>query len=222
MGRVMVYEWRLSYRIDHWVSVMAVAVLVFTGFYIHWPFIAGGTDSYIMAWMRFFHFLSAYALILGFIVRVYLAFNSSSRKCGKFIFGSILLRDFFCLMKNIPDMLGYYLFIKKTHKDYWKYNPLQALAYLSMMLLTVFMIFTGLSLYKGRLFGFIEAYQSFAWVKSMLGGESYTRVLHFLGMWVFIIFISLHVYFSLLHTLIEKDKTFTSIFTGYKLRKKTS
>jgi len=42
MEQGLKYEWSWPIRIDHWIRVTAVTVLVFTGFYIHWPFIAGG------------------------------------------------------------------------------------------------------------------------------------------------------------------------------------
>ena len=77
MGNTMIREWSAGYIIDHWVRVISIVVLTFTGLYIHWPFIAGGPESFIMAWMRFFHFIAAYALILGLVVRVYMAFRST-------------------------------------------------------------------------------------------------------------------------------------------------
>mgnify|MGYP000197513902 CR=1 FL=1 len=215
MEKELKYEWNWAYRLDHWVRVIAVAVLVFTGFYIHWPFMGGGPDSFLMAWMRFFHFVASYAIVLGLVVRVYMAFNSAFDRDWK-DFG--ILKN----LKDLPGILGYYLFIKGSHKEYRKYNPLQALAYLFIALLIVLQILTGLSLYTGKLFGFINAQESFRWVNTLLGGESYTRIWHFLSMWVVIIFVGVHVYMGLLQTVVNKDKTITSIFTGYKLKKKSS
>ena len=54
MKEELVKDWSLGYILDHWIRVVAIAVLVFTGIYIHTPFIAGGPDSTIMASMRFF------------------------------------------------------------------------------------------------------------------------------------------------------------------------
>jgi Ni/Fe-hydrogenase 1 B-type cytochrome subunit len=208
----MIREWSAGYIIEHWVRVLSIVVLTFTGLYIHWPFIAGGPESFIMAWMRFFHFVAAYALILGLVVRVYMAFRST--------FDSDW-RDFSITenIKNIPDILGYYLFIKGSHKDYRKYNPLQALAYLFVALVIIFTALTGGALYHGRVFLILTAPDSFRWVSSLLGGESYTRIWHILAMWFFIIFMLIHVYMSIMISMINKDKTFSSIFTGYKLKK---
>ena len=212
MGNSMIREWSAGYIIEHWVRVISIVVLTFTGLYIHWPFIAGGPESFIMAWMRFFHFIAAYALILGLVVRVYMAFRSTFDSDWK---------DFSITenIKNIPDILGYYLFIKGSHKDYRKYNPLQALAYLFVALVIIFTALTGGALYHGRVFLILTAPDSFRWVSSLLGGESYTRIWHILSMWFFIIFMLIHVYMSIMISMINKDKTFSSIFTGYKLKK---
>ena len=212
MEKEKVREWSLGYILDHWIRVVAIAVLTFTGFYIHWPFITGGPESFIMAWMRFFHFVAAYAVILGLVVRVYMAFRSTFDSDWK-DFG--IARN----IKNIPDILGYYLFINKSHKEYRKYNPLQALAYLFIGLVIVFSALTGFAVYHGNVFWLIPAPDSFRWVSAMLGGESYTRIWHILTMWVFICFVLVHVYLSLMSSLVNKDNTFTSIFTGFKLKK---
>jgi Ni/Fe-hydrogenase 1 B-type cytochrome subunit len=148
MANEMIKEYNLAYILDHWIRVISIGVLIFTGIYIHWPFIPGGPDSTIMATMRFLHFVAAYALILGLIVRIYMAFRSTFDADWK---------DFSLIqnLKNIPDILGYYLFMKGSHKDYRKYNPLQALAYLVVGLAIIFEALTGAALYHGNLFAFM-------------------------------------------------------------------
>lgn len=212
MANEMTKEWSRAYIADHWVRVIAIAALVFTGFYMHRPFIAGGPESFLMASMRFIHFVAAYALILGLVVRIYLAFKSTFDADW---------RDFSVVqnLKNIPDILGYYLFFKGSHKDYRKYNPLQALAYLFTGLVIVFAVLTGGALYRGNLFLVISSPGSFRWVNSLLGGESYTGIWHILAMWFFIVFVLIHVYMAFMMGWVNKDRTFTSIFTGYKLKK---
>jgi len=146
------------------------------------------------------------------VVRIYMAFRSTFDSDWK---------DFglFQNIKNLPDILGYYLFIKGSHKEYRKYNPLQALAYLAIGLVIIFEALTGAAIYHGRLIGFIKCPDSFMWVLNMLGGEGITRMIHFLVMWFFIIFVMIHVYMAFMIGWVNKDGTFTSIFTGYKLKK---
>ena len=212
MANALSREWSVGYIVEHWTRVISIAVLTFTGLYIHWPFIPGGPDSFLMAWMRFFHFVAAYALILGLVVRIYMAFKSTFDADWK---------DFSVVqnLKNVPDILGYYLFLKGSHKEYRRYNPLQAFAYLFIALLIVFTALTGAAIYHGNLFGIIPCPDSFRWVSRMLGGESITRIMHILAMWVFIVFAVIHMYMAFMIGWVNKDRTFTSIFTGYKVKK---
>lgn len=212
MAQELTKEWSLGYIVEHWTRVIAIAVLTLTGFYIHWPFIAGGPESFIMAWMRFFHFIAAYALILGLVVRIYMALRSTFDADWK---------DFISMdnFKNLPDITAYYLFMRDSHKEYRKYNPLQALTYLSVAAMIVFTVLTGGALYHGNLFGIIPCPNSFRWVNSLLGGEPITRILHIFAMWFFILFALIHVYMSIMITMVNKDGTIWSIFTGYKLKK---
>lgn len=212
MEKKMIRAWSTGYIIEHWTRVISIAVLTFTGFYIHWPFLSGGTESFIMSWMRFFHFVAAYVLILGLVVRVYMALRSTFDADWK---------DFVAIdnFKNLPDITGYYLFMKDSHKEYRKYEPLQALTYLAVAFIILFTALTGAALYQGNLFGFIPCPDSFRWVNALLGGEAMTRITHILAMWFFIVFLLIHVYMSIMITVINKDKTFFSIFTGSKLKK---
>jgi Ni/Fe-hydrogenase 1 B-type cytochrome subunit len=207
------YAWNLTYRLDHWIRVLALAVLTITGFYIHWPFLPAGEPGGvgIMAWMRFAHFVSAYIFILGLVVRLYLAFMSTfDADWRDFGIGRNL--------RNVPDILLYYVFLKKTHKEYRRYNPLQAFTYLFWVFLVLFMAFTGFALYKGKVFGLIQAQDYFGWVNLLLGGESYTRIWHFLGMWVFLITVAIHIYMATIATWVKRDHTVRSMITGYKVK----
>ena len=210
MGQELVKEWSFGYIIEHWTRVLSIVILVFTGFYIHWPFMAGGPDSFIMAWMRFFHFLAAYALLLGLVVRIYMAFRSTFDADWKdfSIMGNLV---------NVPDILMWYLFLKKDHKKYRKYNPLQAYAYLGVACLMVLAALTGFAIYHGKIFLMVDSQAAFGWVNHLMGSESYTRIAHILIMWCFIVFLFIHVYLSVMNSLVKRDESFTSIFTGNKL-----
>jgi Ni/Fe-hydrogenase 1 B-type cytochrome subunit len=205
-----VLEWNWAYIADHWVRVAAMFTLIFTGIYIHTPFIAGGPDSNIMANMRFFHFFAAYAFLIGLVIRVYIAFFS------KF---DADWRDFGIMrnLVNVEDILLWYVFLKREHKKYRKYNPLQAYAYLGVAFLMVLAAVTGFAIYHGNILLVIDSQAAFGWVNHLLGGESYTRIAHILIMWCFIVFMVIHVYLSWMNSAVKKDNSFTSIFTGYKL-----
>jgi Ni/Fe-hydrogenase 1 B-type cytochrome subunit len=209
------YRWNWAYRIDHWVRVAAIVVLVVTGFYIHSPptrFPGYETDHWpeLMSWMRFAHFVAAYVFTGALVVRVYRAFNSTFDADWRDFVSWQTIRD-------VPEITLYFLFLRKTHKKYRRYDPLQALAYLFMAVVAVVQILTGFALYHGSVFG-LSAPDSFRWVQHLLGGDSNTRLVHYLGMWIFVVFAIVHVYMAAVVALTQRDHSFRSIFTGYKLK----
>jgi Ni/Fe-hydrogenase 1 B-type cytochrome subunit len=209
------YRWNWAYRIDHWVRVASIVVLVITGFYIHRPSptFAGATPdqwSELMSQVLFAHYVAGYVFTLTLVTRVYRAFNS------KF---DADWRDFVSwqIIRDMPQTLLYFLFLRKRHKKYRRYDPLQALTYLFMAVLAVVQILTGFALYHGTVFG-LAAPDSFRWVSYVLGGDSNTRLVHYLNMWVFVVFTLVHVYMAAMVSWTERDQSFRSIFTGYKLK----
>ncbi len=203
----MVYQWNLAFRIDHWVRVIAMFTLIFTGYYIYWPFIAGSDDGQLMNWMRFLHFVSAYIIVLGLIAHVYFEKDIDD------------LLPTWGNLKNVPDILFYYLFIKDSHKEYERYNPLQGITYGFWGTLLIIQTFTGFAIYSGDFFGMVSSQAVFGWVNTLLGGERITRLVHFVIMWIFIITIPVHIYMVILEDLTERNHTIKSMFTGYKLKK---
>jgi Ni/Fe-hydrogenase 1 B-type cytochrome subunit len=202
--KTKVYHWTVAARIEHWVRAISIFLLIFTGFYIHSPFIAG-KEGFLMATMRLIHFICAYILVLGVFVRIYFSFR-------KDLIGDWKEFNPVKNFKNLPDILGYYLFLKKDHKEYERYNPLQSMVYYTLAILILLQGITGFAIYGGAPL----LHRAFNWVNILLGGETYTRVVHYIITWVFVIFIPIHVYMGILQTIEKRDSTFFSIFTGYK------
>ena len=202
-----IYEWNLVYRMNHWLRAISIFTLIFTGYYIYWPFLSPEEDSQLMNLMRFFHFISMYIIILSFIAQLYF---------DKDIWEYLPTWN---KIKTIPDMLAYYLFLKDTHEEYCKFNPLQALTYFFWGLLLIIETLTGFAIYSGDIFGIWDSRETFGWVNNILGGMPITRLVHFAIMWIFIITVPVHVYMVILKNLTDRDSTFWSIFTGYKLKR---
>ena len=202
-----IYEWNLVYRMNHWIRAISIFTLIFTGYYIYWPFLSPEEDSQLMNLMRFFHFISMYIIILSFIAQLYF---------DKDIWEYLPTWN---KIKTIPDMLAYYLFLKDTHEEYGKFNPLQALTYFFWGLLLIIETLTGFAIYSGNIFGIWDSRTAFGWVNNILGGMPITRLVHFAIMWIFIITVPVHVYMVILKNLTDRDSTFWSIFTGYKLKR---
>ena len=68
------YVWQLPVRIAHWINVAAITTLFWTGLYIAWPVLAPNGEAYrnfVMGRVRQIHFISGYAMLFAFILRVY-------------------------------------------------------------------------------------------------------------------------------------------------------
>jgi Ni/Fe-hydrogenase 1 B-type cytochrome subunit len=167
-------------RIYHYIHVVSMITLAFTGFFIHYPFFQG-----TMSTMRFLHFVAMYTLIFNLIIRMSLAFLSRNRDFKNFGLGMIVWRNLF-------GTLAYYLFMKKElpKEVQGLYNPPQRLAYVAFVPLIIAQAITGFALYP-PLAGY------FSWFTVFAGGLLMVRVWHFSIMWVFILITAIHVYLSL-------------------------
>ncbi|MFQ5577720.1 MAG: cytochrome b/b6 domain-containing protein, partial [Anaerolineae bacterium] len=75
-GRV--YVWEVPVRLTHWLNVLAIVVLSFTGYYIGNPYIQVSTrevyGGYFMGLMRFIHFAAAFVFVGSLALRTYWGF----------------------------------------------------------------------------------------------------------------------------------------------------
>ena len=183
----------------HWIHVVAVFALIFTGFYIHDPFF---TTS--MGFMRQTHFLAMFAFMATTVVRIYWAFAGAGSS-GKG--SSVKVRDwrhFGPERENRGQFLQtirYYLFMRRTHPPSAKYNPLQKASYLAVPILVAAQALTGFSIWE-------PTAPTFAGLTAMAGGLAGMREIHYLIMWVFIVFLLVHVYLSVAEDIDELPAMF--------------
>jgi len=207
---VPVYVWELPVRIVHWVIVLAIIVLTFTGYYIYYPFIISqARGGFLMATVRFIHEVSGFALAAAFIVRLYWFFMGNKwAGWREFLPVSRTQRS------DLLNQLRYYLFLRKDPAVRLGHNPLAGLTYVVIYLLILLEIFTGLLLFNrvvgGRILGFF--------VNWMLWFASYRtwRQVHFLIMFALLAFVIHHVYSALLIDIEERSGLVGGIFSGYK------
>ena len=118
--------------------MVAIMLLIFTGFYIHAPQsfrLFGNMDG-----ARMVHFAMAYVLCFGVVLRVYYAIAAKDAK--NIVFNP--KTD----IPNLPSMMKYYLFMSNSHPDYGKYNPGQKAMYTGWLVMALIQIITGFILYK--------------------------------------------------------------------------
>jgi thiosulfate reductase cytochrome b subunit len=82
------------------------------------------------------------------------------------------------------EMTKYYLRLRRNHPPQGKHNPLQKLAYTTVVLLGGLALLTGLAIYKPL---------QFSWVTALLGGFQAARYWHFWIVWIFVAFSIMHV-----------------------------
>ena len=180
----------LVYVITHWVNLICIVVLAFTGFVIHFPFVTG-----IMGVCRGAHLFCAFLLLANLAFRV---FSSPFIKSAPNLGTRDQVRDIFIFLPQ-PDnrhqlwaWLKYYLFLKKEHPLAGKYGVPQKIAYLAVPFLLLFIAFSGFCLWEPTGDWFL-----FAWVTDLVGGILMMRIIHYISMWIIIIFVMLHVYLSI-------------------------
>lgn len=180
-------------RIFHWINMVAIMLLIFTGFYIHAPQsfrLFGNMDG-----ARMVHFAMAYVLCFGVVLRVYYAIAAKDAK--NIVFNP--KTD----IPNLPSMMKYYLFMSNSHPDYGKYNPGQKAMYTGWLVMALIQIITGFILYKPQV-------AFWANLGDFLGGDIAIRLVHLIVTWLFVLTILAHVYLDIS----EGIPVLKSMFTG--------
>jgi len=176
-------EHPISTVITHWIHIVALLVLVFTGFWIHDPF-----TSWSFHTVRYVHLFAAFFLVGTGVFRVYWGFfGTGSADVGS----TKKVKDwhfFFPQKENkgtFWEVVKYYLFLRKTHPCTAKYNPLQKLAYGALLFAIIIDAFTGLAMWHVT-----QPY--FQPLTYWIGGTQMIRQWHYLAMWLFIVITAAH------------------------------
>ena len=154
-------------KVTHWVNLVCMALLIFTGFLIHFPFWAGLTGV-----ARGVHVFCGMLLVVNCILRIIFAFMFHSAPTGG---TRNMVRDYKTYLPQADNrhQLGawikYYLFIKKD--------------------LILVMGYTGFCLWIPT-----ASWSFFAAGTAAVGGMMSMRIIHYFMMFVFICFSMIHIY----------------------------
>ncbi|MDU5612350.1 MAG: cytochrome b/b6 domain-containing protein [Slackia sp.] len=177
----------LPFRITHWINLVAMVFLIISGCIIHFPFVPG-----VMGIARGAHILFGFVLTINCLVRVIMAFVVKSAPTGG---TRAVVKDYKTWLPQADNrhQLGawikYYLFMKKDHPQSAKLGVPQKISYLLIPVLILIMFVTGLCIW-GPTMG------ATAGLTAALGGTMAVRIIHYFMMFVFIIFIFIHVYLA--------------------------
>ena len=215
-----VYVWELPVRVYHWINAVALVALCITGYLIGAPirafYAAEAYEQYWFGWVRFIHFVCAFAYVFNFLARLYWGFVGN--KYARW-------NAFFPIKRSqrteIVDVIKADVFETKLHGPISTgHNALAGLIYFFTFLAFVFQSVTGFALYSSmstsRLVGL------FNWIVPIMGGEAGVRFWHHLFLWFFVSFIIVHVYLAFYHDYIEGRGTISSIVGGWKFEREKS
>jgi len=179
----------LVFVITHYINLICMIMLAFSGFYIHFPFFDG-----FMGVARGMHFVAMFVILINLVFRIIAAFfvktavDLGSREVDKDY------KNWLPQQKNRHQFLEtvkYYIFLRKEGVISAKYGSLQKIAYLATIPLTFIQAYTGFAIWGPSMnLGF------FAGGLDLVGGPMNMRIIHYFLMWVFIVFTMIHAYLA--------------------------
>jgi Ni/Fe-hydrogenase 1 B-type cytochrome subunit len=179
-------------KVLHFVHMTSMIILAATGMYLRFPYFDGGRT-----FMRSTHFVFMTIVIVVLVWRVWYAFRSKTNADWREF--AIRKRD----VKTATGVLKYYGYISNKKPHVAKYNVLQKMSYNLFLIMMVLMAFTGLALLRFDLpvIGMSPSELLVGWWLGPLVGDAasalwYTRMLHYVLNWAFIIMTTVHLYLA--------------------------
>ena len=175
--------------VTHWINLIAMIVLIITGFSIHFPF-----WPEFMGIARGAHLLFGFILFLNCIFRVVAAFfvktspTGGTRKQVKDYKTWLPQKD---NRHQALEWIKYYLFLKKDHPLGAKLGVPQKISYLLIPVLIIVMFWTGLCLW-GPTMNLAPMWAT----TDLVGGLMSMRIIHYFMMYIFIMFMFIHIYLA--------------------------
>lgn len=217
-----VYVWEAPVRLWHWVMMLAMFVLIATGFFIGVPpptTPGEASENFLFGYIRFAHFAAGYIFAVFFVLRVYWALVGNKYAREIFIVPFSLLTAKF--WKGLINDVLFYLYMKKEPGSYEGHNPLAAVAMFFMYLLgTVWMILSGFALYgEGAGMGSWQFRFFTSWLQPLVGDSQQLHTYHRLGMWYLIIFSMAHMYMVVRQDIFTKETIISTMVNGWRVQK---
>jgi thiosulfate reductase cytochrome b subunit len=193
----------LTVRITHWVNVMAIVIMVTSGWRIYdasplFNFIFP-TDITLGGWLAgalLWHFAAMWLLVINTLIYLTYGFLSGHfhRKLWPLSPGAVL-----------SDILAAFRG-RLSHEDLSVYNSAQRAAYASLILAVVVLVLSGLSIWKPV---------QFQEIAGLMGGYEGARRVHFFAMTFTVFVVAVHVVMVVLY-----PRTLLTMFSG-RYRRRT-
>jgi len=177
----------LPVRVMHWINAAAMIIMIMSGWKIY-------NDDVIFSWLRFpdaitlgtwaqhglqWHFFGMWIVVLNGLV--YLIYGLATGRFRRKLF-PISWRD---LVATIHEAMTFRL----KHDDLTRYNAVQKLLYVGIMLVGILVVLSGLSIWKPV---------QFSELAKLFYDFQSARLVHFLCMTAIVLFLVLHVALTLI------------------------
>jgi thiosulfate reductase cytochrome b subunit len=187
----------LVVRITHWVNVLAVLIMITSGWAIYnasplfgFEFPSGVTLGGWLAGALQWHFAGMWLLALNGLV--YVVYGIASGHFRR----KLLPISPRAVFHDVGQALRGHL----AHEDLAVYNAAQRAAYLALIVMLVIMVLTGLAIWKP-----VQLY----WLAAWMGDYEGARYLHFFAMTAVAFIVLVHVVMVIL-----VPRTFPTMFSG--------
>ncbi len=213
------YIWQLAVRFFHWINAFCIAVLIVTGLVIANPpallSAKEASQTFLFGYVRMIHFMAAYIMVAVMILRIYWAF-AGNKFANWRVFFPFTQNGF----RRMWHVIKYDIFLQ-NEKDYnfknisTGHNAMAAASYIVMFFMALVMIFTGFYLYADNSTWFFPKF--FHWAVGLFTSDQMlVRHIHHITMWMFVLFIFIHVYLVFYHDWLEGRGESSSMISGYK------
>ena len=188
----------LPVRVMHWINAAAMIIMIMSGWKIY-------NDDVIFSWLRFpdavtlgtwaqhglqWHFFGMWIVVLNGLA--YLIYGLTTGRFRRKLF-PISLRE---LVSTIREAMTFRL----KHDDLTRYNAVQKLLYVGIMLVGIVVVLSGLSIWKPV---------QFSELATLFYDFQTARLVHFLCMTAIVLFLVVHVALALI-----VPRSLVAMFTG--------
>jgi thiosulfate reductase cytochrome b subunit len=188
----------LAIRFMHWINAVAMILMILSGFAIY-------NDEVIFGWLHFpnwmtlgdgpegalqWHFLAMWVLAANGIA--YLAYGLATGRFRRMLLPIRLLE----IVAEVRAALA----LRLSHEDLTRYNAVQRVLYIGIILVGIVQVLSGLVIWKPVQFSELAA---------LFGNFQTARLVHFLGMAAIVAFLLVHATLALL-----VPKTLVAMVTG--------
>lgn len=212
-----VYVFQLPIRIWHWSMVLAIPVLIVTGYIIGkpWHSIDGDpTFLFYMGYTRMAHFIAGFILGIGFIWRLFFAFTGNS--IARQIFVIPFWRKEW--LKDLVSDIRWYLFLDRSPSIHMGHNPLAQLGMSFCLLMITLMLLTGFAMYaQNSTLAILAPFHEIVDFAYWTGGNPIDiHSWHRIGMSLLVCFIIIHLYMVIREEIMGKTSLVTTMFNGFR------